>query len=255
MINSVLLTLWVSFVIQILFFIFAAIFKTDKVTDLAYGLTFVILSWLLFFYTGGYSTIDFVVVALISFWGLRLSSYLFIRIMKIKKDDRFDGIRENLLKFAGFWFLQAISITVIMLPVTVLLSIQKSSSWSWFVMLGLLGWVKGFIIQSVADAQKFSFKNRHPDRFMSKGLWKYSRHPNYYGEILMWWGIFMIAINYISGWQWISVLGPIWITFLLLFVTGIPTVEKKADKKYGSNKKYREYKNNTSILIPWIPKK
>ncbi len=251
MINQILLTLGISFVIQILFFIFAALFKTDKVTDMAYGLTFVILSWFLMFYTQSFGIIEYIVAAMVSLWGIRLASYLFIRILKIGKDKRFDGIREDFWKFASFWVLQAISISAIMLPVTFILTQETPRFFGILAVLGIIMWVKGFIFQSIGDAQKFAFKNRYPDKFISTGLWKYSRHPNYYGEILMWWGIFLIAAQYLHNWEWLVIIGPIWITSLLLFVTGIPTTEKRAEEKY---KGYKKYKEKTSMLIPWFPK-
>jgi steroid 5-alpha reductase family enzyme len=108
----------------------------------------------------------------------------------------------------------------------------------------------------VADWQKFVFKNREKNRglWIQSGLWNYSRHPNYFGEILLWWGIFLYVTPFIQGLYWISVIGPLFITFILLFVSGIPLLEKKYDKKYVKNEKYQKYKSSTSVLI-LLPKK
>ena len=111
------------------------------------------------------------------------------------------------------------------------------------------------MIETIADHQKFVFKNKNPKKFIKSGLWKYSRYPNYFGEMLLWWGLFIMITPYLGGISLLTIIGPIFITFILLFVSGIPMLEKSYNQKYGKDKEYQEYKRSTSKLIPWFPKK
>ena len=112
------------------------------------------------------------------------------------------------------------------------------------------------MIESVADAQKSAFKARDENRgrFISSGLWRYSRHPNYFGEMLVWWGLFVYSVPFLDGAAFAVVIGPLFVTLLLLFVSGIPLLERSADEKYGDDPAYREYKRATSILVPLPPR-
>jgi steroid 5-alpha reductase family enzyme len=116
-------------------------------------------------------------------------------------------------------------------------------------------WLKGFIFEVTADAQKSAFKSSGKPGFIATGLWKYSRHPNYFGEALLWWGLFVYTVPVLSGALWLSAIGPIFITLLLLFVSGIPLLEKSADAKYGADPAYIDYKRRTNIFIPFLPRR
>jgi steroid 5-alpha reductase family enzyme len=247
-----LTTLIISFVVQIVFFVLAASFKTDKVTDLSYGLTFLII--VAYVYFSGNTTFSYQAITLImvSVWSIRLVAYLFIRILKIKKDSRFDGIRENFIKFASFWTFQAFAVWVISLPSIFILTRSVEYDISSTMLLGVIIWFIGLTIETIADWQKFLFKN-DPDnkgKWIESGTWKYSRHPNYFGEMTLWWGIFIFSIPFQSGVSWLTIAGPIFITYILLFSSGIPTLEKKYDVRYKDNKDYQDYKKRTSLLIP-----
>lgn len=252
--QAFLITLFIIFIIQLLFFLYAYINKTDKVTDLAYGATFIaIVLWKLIT-NGTYFPVQILVTALITNWGVRLAVYLFIRIHAMGKDKRFDEMREHFFRFAGFWTLQTIAIWTILLPALLILFANNNYSNALYSFIGTGVWFAGFLLETIADWQKFTFKKKHKDRWIESGVWKYSRYPNYFGEMLCWWGIFIIAVPFLSGWSWLVLIGPIFITILLLFVSGIPMLEKRYEKKYGSNPKYQAYKKRTNILIPWFPK-
>lgn len=242
------------FGIQLAFFILAATFKTDKFTDLAYGSTFIFVIVFLFLFFSKQGLIPFLITLLISVWGIRLAVYLFIRIIKTKKDTRFDKIRENFIKFGLFWLFQAVTIWIILLPVIVVLTNKNLDNISILSMFGFAIWIVGFIIETIADQQKFNFKSNinNKNKWIQNGIWKYSRHPNYFGEILVWWGIFIICLPFLSGFYYLTIISPIFITFLLLFISGIPTIEKKYNEKYKNNPDYQSYKKNTSILIPFF---
>lgn len=238
--------------IQVIFFIFAVTLKTDKVTDLSYSLTFVVTALLFLFALKQPSVMQVLVAVFITLWGARLGSYLFIRIIKLKKDDRFDGIREKPLSFSGFWLLQAVTIWVVMLPATVLLSKEQSLSPTVVTWIGAVLWIIGFVVESIADSQKYRFRKdpANQGKWIQSGLWKHSRHPNYFGEMVCWWALFIITIPHLQGVEWFTLIGPLFLTFLLLRVSGIPTVEKKAEQKYGDNPEFQEYKKRTGTLIP-----
>ncbi len=246
-----------SMSIQLSFFLIAALRKTDLVTDLAYGSSFVAIAWWIALKFTPLGPVAAALVAMVILWGLRLATYLFIRILTIKQDKRFNGVRENSFKFGMFWILQAISIWVILLPSLLGISTHVFTSLQPLHWVGLTVWIIGLWLETVADWQKFAFKlvptNR--DRFIDKGVWKYSRHPNYFGEILCWWGIFLIVVPQLTGWTWLSILGPLHITLLLLFVTGVPTLEKSYAVRYAKDRAYQDYKRRTSLLIPLPPSK
>jgi steroid 5-alpha reductase family enzyme len=239
-------------IIQLLFFVFAALKKTDQVTDLSYGLSFVLLAILTYLQIKG-SLQAMLLTIVISIWGVRLAGFLFMRIRKLKKDARFDGIREKFWKFAQFWLLQGVSIWVIMLAALVFYSKNLNTitlNPLAYVFLGVA--VLGIILETIADNQKFAYKNdaKHSGHWADVGLYKFSRHPNYLGELLMWWGVFGFIAPTLMGWEWLTIISPLYISLLLLHVTGIPTTEKRNDKIYANNKEYGEYKKRTGLLLP-----
>ena len=252
--NDVFTAFVISFLIQVVFFAIAAYFRTDKVTDFSYGLSFVVIVWFLAIKNSSFSSIQVVLVLLISLWGIRLATYLVVRILRNGKDKRFDGVREDFYKFAKFWIFQALVVWMILLPTVIVLA-TPSYKFGLTQIIGLTVWLIGFGIEAISDQQKFAFKIKKPDEFITTGLWRYSRHPNYFGEALLWWGIFIIATPYLSGFSYLSIIGPICIMSLLLFVSGIPSLEKSYDKKYGLQNKYRKYKKSTSIFVPLPPYK
>jgi steroid 5-alpha reductase family enzyme len=241
--------------LQIVFFVYAALKKTDKVTDLSYGLTFVIVSLFLYIQNIEYSSVyKVILLSLVIIWGLRLAIYLFARILKTGKDKRFDGVREDLKRFGSFWLLQAISIFVILLPTIYVLIGEDDISFNWVSFFGFVLSVLGIVIETFADSQKFIFKNNenNKSKWIETGLWKYSRHPNYLGEIFVWVGILIYCLPYLYGWGLLTVVSPIYITVLLVFVSGIPTLEMEYEKRYLGNKEYEEYKKKTGVLFPKI---
>lgn len=254
---NILSTLVISFIIQMVFFAFAATFKTDKVTDFSYSLSFVFISFLLMYLSEDLQILQIVVGTLVILWGVRLGTYLFTRILQIGKDDRFDDKRGHFVRFLFFWLIQTVAVWVIMIPTTVFLKGTDRIELSGIIIVGLVFWVVGFIVETVGDAQKFTFKSKDENRgkWIESGLWKISRHPNYFGETLLWWGIYLVAISHLGLQFWWIIVGPLFITLLLFFVSGINLLEKSANEKYKDNPAYQEYKKRTSIFIPWFPQK
>lgn len=254
--NEIFFALIISLAIQVVLFIPAFIFKTDKLTDFSYSLTFIILTLFLFL-TNNISTSKIILVSMVLIWAFRLGIFLFIRITKIRRDKRFDGVRESFTKFAQFWILQGIAVWVILIPSIFFLTQETIlTKLSYF---GILIWVTGFLIETISDAQKFSFmqgNGKNKSKWISTGLWKYSRHPNYFGEMLCWIGVYLFVVSGLTISQaLISIIGPLFIIFILLFGTGVPKLEESADKKFGKIKEYQEYKRRTSLVILWPRKR
>jgi steroid 5-alpha reductase family enzyme len=274
--NPFYLSVVVAIVVNGLFFAYAATKKTDVVTDLSYSLSFALVSFFILVSNRSAGLVALLPAVLTIIWAARLGAYLFTRINKTKVDHRFDGMRDVPLKFARFWILQAVAVVLILLPVAAsvfgstarqtglpsalqavmaALGAEKPRAFGIFELLGILMWLKGFFFEVVADAQKSAFKNAGKPGVITTGLWKYSRHPNYFGETLLWWGLFVYVIPVLSGALWLTILGPVFITLLLLFVSGIPLLEQSADRKYGDDPAYQEYKRRTSLFVPWLQRK
>ena len=253
--NTILLSFLISLAVNAAFFAFAAARKTDVVTDLSYSLSFAVLAIVLPL-SGAREPVQLAASLLVLIWAVRLGGYLLARILRIKVDHRFDKMRENPLRFARFWLLQAISVAVILLPVTYLVSQDAAPDVGLWAIAGAVVWLLGLVIEAVADAQKSAFKGKkeNRERFIESGLWRYSRHPNYFGEMLVWWGLFIFAVPVLHGAAFAVVIGPVFVTLLLLFVSGIPLLERSADAKYGDDPAYCAYKRRTSILVPLPPR-
>uniref|UniRef100_A0A7I4AK07 Steroid 5-alpha reductase C-terminal domain-containing protein n=1 Tax=Physcomitrium patens TaxID=3218 RepID=A0A7I4AK07_PHYPA len=240
---------------QFAFFIVAATCKFDKVTDFAGGTNFVILALLTFVLHQTWHFRQIVLTALVVVWGFRLAIFLLLRILAWGEDKRFDDKRGNLLKFAAFWLTQAIWVWTVSLPVTVVNGSDRNPNITAADIVGWILWLIGLSIETVADQQKLNLKKNPASkgRWCDVGVWGWSRHPNYFGEILLWWGIFISSTPVLRNGQWAVIAGPIFITLLLLFLSGMPLLEESADKKHGNNPQYRTYKNRTSPLIPLPP--
>jgi len=240
-----LLAFVVAMAIQYVLFFPAYFFKTDKLTDLSYGISFIALA-LIFF---KFSTGKLLLVGVILLWAIRLITYLVIRIHHMKRDKRFDGMRESLPRFLKFWTLQGVAVFLIMLGPLSYLEVGTT-----FAIAGLIVSLLGLGIETIADYQKFMFKKKekNKDRWTDSGLWRYSRHPNYLGEMLVWIGIYIFVFPGLSVQnRIIAAISPLFIMGLLLFVSGIPLLEKRADAKWGKNKMYLTYKKSTPVLIPY----
>ncbi len=254
-ITYLLTALLVSLGINIVLFLFAYFFKTDKLTDAAYALSFMVLA--LFGFLGGEVTVSrLLVTGMVVVWAIRLGGFLLYRIQKIGRDQRFDAWRHSFWLLGRFWVLQAITAWVVMLPVLFALS-KSNIELHMLAFIGFAIWLGGLSLESVADLQKFNFSQntRNKDKWIAEGVWSWSRHPNYFGEMTVWVGTYITVFLSLSGVERvIGLASPLFIIGILLFATGIPILEKKADERWGSDKAYQDYKKRTSILIPRPPK-
>lgn len=249
------LTAIVTVCYQLVFFVITALLKFDKITDFAGSTNFVLLAVLTLILKGTWHFRQIALTLLVVVWGLRLGVFLLMRILQWGEDRRFDEMRSKLGKLAIFWTFQAVWVWTVSLPVTVVNASDKDPSLKAEDIIGWIMWSVGVAAEATADQQKLTFKNSPENRgkWCNVGLWKYSRHPNYFGEIFLWWGIFVASTPILEGAEWLVILGPIFLTLLLLFVSGIPLLEDSADKKFGNVAEFRFYKRTTSPLIPLPP--
>ncbi|HSV84993.1 MAG TPA: DUF1295 domain-containing protein [Levilinea sp.] len=246
------LSVGLAFLIQWLVFIPAYWRQTEKFFDLTGSLTYITVSTLALFLSAGVDGRAILVWALVVIWAVRLGSFLVSRIKKAGKDDRFDEIKPSFIRFLNVWTIQGLWVTFTMVAALVTITTTNRKELDMFALIGFLVWVFGFSIEVVADVQKSRF-NADPankGKFIESGLWSRSRHPNYFGEIVLWIGVMIIALPVLQGWQWVALISPVFVTLLLTRVSGVPLLEKKADQKWGGQADYETYKKQTPMLIP-----
>lgn len=237
-----------------LWFFISIIKKRNDIADIAWGLGFVLLAWLSFFISG-FSVKALLVNSLVTVWGLRLALHIYHRNKTKPEDSRYLEWRKTwknfyLRSFIQVFLLQGIFLFLISLPV-LFINHSVSNDIGTLVLVGLLVWATGFYFETTGDKQlkEFISNPANKGKLMDKGLWRYSRHPNYFGEVTQWWGIFIIALS--SPGSLFTIIGPLTITVLILFVSGVPLLEKK----YADRPDFKEYKKRTSVFIPLPPKK
>lgn len=234
----------------------AFIYKTDKLTDISYALTFIAV--VIFGYTRSDKSMGHVIllVAILA-WAIRLGGFLFMRIQRMKRDRRFDDKRDYFFKFLGFWLIQGFTVPVVMLAAILFFS-ESQTRVGFVSYIGLLMFAVGLLVEAIADHQKFKFSgiSTNKDKWIESGLWSVSRHPNYLGEIMVWSGIYIFVFDSLTGLAKLGGLfSPLYIAGLLLFVSGVPLLEKSAEKKWGKDKKYQAYKKRTPVMVPFIGRK
>ena len=241
-----------AFVIQWLVYIHAWARRTEKYFDLTGSLTYITITVLLVVLTPGVDARGFLLAALVVIWAARLGTFLFRRISRAGKDDRFDELKKSFFRFLNVWTIQGLWVTFTAAAAWVGITSSQRVAFDWLAVVGLVLWAVGFAFEVVADLQKSRFKAdpANEGRFINTGLWSKSRHPNYFGEIVLWIGVALIALPTFQGWQWIAIISPLFVTLLLTRVSGVPMLEKKADGKWGGQADYEEYKRTTPVLIP-----
>jgi len=241
-----------AFVIQWLVFIPSFIYRTEKFYDLTGSLTFISMTLLTVILSPGVDARAILLAALVIVWAARLGSFLFGRIRKSGKDERFDELKLSFPRFLNAWTIQGLWASLAAATAWVAITTEVRKPFDGFAWVGLSAWVVGFLIEVVADAQKTRFKSdpANRGRFIRTGLWSRSRHPNYFGEIVVWFGVAIIAFPVLHGWQWIAMISPFFVMLLLTKISGIPLLERKADQTWGGQDDYEEYKRQTPILIP-----
>jgi|TARA_Y100000385_G_scaffold70268_1_gene70571 steroid 5-alpha reductase family enzyme len=190
-------------------------------------------------------------------WTLRLGTFLYKRIVKSGEDKRFREIKKSLPKFLMTWTLSALWVFLTTVNALTIITLNPREPIGFFFLLGAALWIVGFSLEVIADRQKkhFSERSENKDKFITQGLWSISRHPNYFGEIVLWTGIAIISLPLLSGFQFVTLVSPVFVFLLLTKISGLPFLEDKAEKKWGQEKSYVEYKNKTPVLVPFFGKK
>ncbi len=244
----------VAFGVQWIAFVPAYLRRTEKFYDLTGSATYMTVIWLSILLSGARSVTALAVATLVTIWAARLGLFLFKRIHKDGKDGRFDKIKQSAPRFFVAWTLQGLWVSLTLAAALVVTTTKSSGSLSPLVVIGAAVWLLGFTVEVVADRQKSAFRRDHPNQFIDSGLWAWSRHPNYFGEIVLWSGIAIIATASMAGWGWLGWVSPLFVTVLLTRISGIPLLEKRADQRYGDDAAYRRYKARTSVLVPLPPR-
>ena len=245
------------FAAQWLVFIPSYIFQTEHYFDLTGSLTYISVILLAILFTIDITLRDILLALLVWIWAFRLGSFLFVRVKKAGSDGRFDLMKKDFWWFLMTWTIQGLWVFLTLAMALAAITSELKLPIDIFAIIGALIWIIGFSIEVIADKQKTDFKDNpaNENSFITEGLWSWSRHPNYFGEMVLWIGISVIALPVLGGWQLVALISPIFIIFLLTRISGINLLEARGLKKWKDDPAYSDYLNRTSILIPIPPKK
>jgi steroid 5-alpha reductase family enzyme len=241
--------------IQWIAFVPSALLRTERYFDLTGSLTYLTVIGLAIVLGPAADARSELLAALVAVWAARLGVFLFGRIRAEGSDRRFDEIKTSFARFLGAWTLQGVWISFTAAAALAAITSPRSVPLDLFAWIGLGTWITGFGIEVVADRQKTRFraKAENKGRFIDSGLWAWSRHPNYFGEIVLWLGIALIALPVLEGWQHLTLLSPVFVTLLLTKGSGIPLLEARADATWGGDHAYEAHKASTPLLVPRRP--
>jgi steroid 5-alpha reductase family enzyme len=245
-----------AFVIQWVAFVPAYLLQTERFYDLTGSLTYVTVMVVAVLLAPTVDARSILLLAMVVIWAARLGSYLVLRIRRAGADTRFDAIKPSFLRFLNAWTLQALWVSLTLSAALAAVTSGERVPIGTVTAIGLIVWAVGIGMEASADAQKSRFRadpaNR--GRFIHSGLWSWSRHPNYFGEIVLWIGVFIVAVPTLRGWQWVTIVSPLFVILLLTRVSGVPLLEKSADKRWGGEPEYEAYKARTPVLVPRPPR-
>ena len=254
--NLFLLTAIILLCFMSTVFLIALKLRDNSIVDIAYGLGFVLVGWSGSLIYGSGEARQLLLLALVSIWGLRLAGHITARKRNEEGEDpRYRQWRESWGKtfvwrsYLQIYLLQGTVIYLVALPLLLVIR-DPGGPLGWLDLLGVLIWLLGFGFEAIGDWQLLQFKNdaENRGRIMRFGLWRFTRHPNYFGEAILWWGIFLLALSVPYG--WLAIISPLLIDFLLLKVSGIPMLEER----YAGNPEFEVYKQRTNAFFPWFPK-
>lgn len=254
LLNFTLQNLLTIFIFMNFFFLLSLIFKRNDIADMAWGIGFIVVAVVNLILSGSFLQTKIIITFLVFLWGIRLASYITLRNWGKNEDFRYKNWREKwgknviLKSYLQVFILQGLFMFLVSLPVS--LYNRFGGNIVTFSFVGLIIWVLGFYFETVGDLQMYFFKKdpKNKGKIMKYGLWRHTRHPNYFGEVTQWWGIWILTIG--SNFWYLGLLGPLTISFLILKVSGIPMLEAK----YKGDKEFEEYKKKTSPFIPWFTK-
>jgi steroid 5-alpha reductase family enzyme len=242
----------IAFIVQWIALIPAYLLKTEHFYDLTGGATYLAVIIFAFMQSDQQDVRSIILTFLVAIWAIRLAGFLFLRVRKQGSDSRFDDIKLNFWRFSIAWTVQGLWVLITAGAAIAAITSNLKADFGWIGALGLLIWLIGFLLEAVADNQKRIFKqqkNTHTE-FIQTGLWARSRHPNYFGEILLWIGVAIIAYPALYQWQLVTLISPLFVILLLTKISGISLQEEQADERWADNSDYQSYKKSTPVLIP-----
>lgn len=250
------LAVGLAFLIQWIAFIPSYLKQTEVFYDLTGSITYLTVTAVAVLLSPVRDARSFLLLGLVAVWAVRLGSFLFMRVRKTGGDQRFDEIKVSFWRLLLTWTLQGLWVSFSLAAALVAITSAQREPLGWFALVGFLVWVFGFAMEVIADAQKNRFREdpANQGKFISTGLWAWSRHPNYFGEITLWIGVLLISLPILQGWGWVALISPLFITLLLTRISGVPMLERRSDEKWGGQPEYETYKANTPVLIPRPPR-
>ncbi|MEJ2088703.1 MAG: DUF1295 domain-containing protein [Gammaproteobacteria bacterium] len=243
----------IAFAVQWIVFVPAYLRQTEHYFDLTGSVTYIVLAWV--GWSVGGDGRAWLLAGLVTVWAVRLGSFLFGRVREAGGDRRFDAIKPDFMQFLMTWTLQGLWVFLTLSPALAAMTSTDGRPLGPVAAIGSLFWLAGFAFEVTADAQKRRFRAEaaNRDRFITTGLWSWSQHPNYFGEIVLWCGIAIIAAPVLSGWQWATMISPVFVWLLLTRISGIRMLDARARRRWGDDAAYQSYRARTPRLVPRPP--
>ena len=254
--NAFTFILIIAVLLQVFFFLPSFILKTEKYYDLVGSLTYITTISLAYFSVENKTMIDSIIYIYVMVWASRLGIYLFRRVRNDGKDVRFEKAKRHFFWFLQYWMGQALWVSLTACAAIIAILSPEEDTLPVLAIVGMALWISGFTIESISDYQKRVFRkeNNSSESFIHTGFWARSRHPNYFGEITLWTGIAVIALNTLNGIEYITLISPVFVYILLTRMSGVNLLERIADERYGHLEEYQRYKRNTPVLVPKLSK-
>ncbi len=244
----------VGFILHWIAFIPAYIYQTEHYFDLIGSISYICAIGVAVVLNPNMGTRSIVVCMLIAIWAARLGSFLFRRVKKDGKDRRFDEIKTKFFRYLFTWTLGGAWVFITTAAgLAAITSVDQMALGSFFYS-GLALWIGGFAMEVIADSQKSRFRSNpeNEGKFISEGLWSISRHPNYFGEITLWLGITIIVLPTLVGWQYVTLISPVFVALLLTKISGVNLLEKRGMERWGDDPAYHDYVASTPALVPFL---
>ena len=244
----------VAFGLNWLVFVHAWTRQTEHYFDLTGSSTYILLVLLALGLSGQVGWRGWLLAAMVIIWALRLGSFLFLRIRRDGGDGRFDSIKPKFPRFLFAWTLQGLWVLLTAACALAAITGGRAPEVGLIGGVGVVLWIAGFALEVIADRQKTAFRQRpeNRDRFITEGVWGWSRHPNYVGEILLWAGVAVLAFPALQGWTYVTLISPVFVYILLSRISGVPLIEARGRKKWGDDPDYQRYLEQTPVLFPGL---
>lgn len=245
-----------AFAINLIVYIPAQIKQSEKFFDATGASTYLTITAVAVVLADDLDARAAIAAAMVVIWACRLGSFLFLRIRRDGGDNRFDRIKTDPLQFSMTWIMQGLWVLLTVSAALAVITSTQNEPIGVLAIIGIVVWATGFGIEIVADAQKSAFRSQveNKGRFITTGLWSWSRHPNYFGEIMLWVGMFILAVPVLSGWRWIVVVSPVFVYLLLTKISGVGMLERSGKRRWGDDAAYQRYLAATSELVMRPPR-